>query len=83
MENHPQVPNFFPGIVINYDDELCVKETEKTKDDNLENNIGQNGNIVANQYELVRNILLHLPMKDLMTCCKVCFKRVQSVPKTI
>jgi len=72
MENHPQVPNFFPGIVINYDDELCVKETEKTKDENLENNIGQNGNIVANQYELVRNILLHLPMKDLMTCCKVC-----------
>ena len=48
-------------------DELKLKEDGS----NIQNNVGQNGNILANQYELVRNILRHLPMRDLLRCCKV------------
>ena len=66
MEHHK--PNFFPHTVIEIqNDELKLKEDGS----NIQNNVGQNGNILANQYELVRNILRHLPMRDLLRCCKV------------
>ena len=35
-------------------------------------NLVANGNILANQYEIVRRILRYLPMRDLSTCCQVC-----------
>ena len=66
MEHHK--PNFFPHTVIEIqNDELKLKEDGS----NIQNNVGQNGNILANQYELVRNILRHLSMRDLLRCCKV------------
>ena len=38
----------------------------------LQDNLGQNGNILANQYEIVRRIMRHLAMRDLSACCQVC-----------
>ena len=38
----------------------------------LQANLGQNGNILANQYEIVRRIMRHLAMRDLSACCQVC-----------
>ena len=38
----------------------------------LQANLGQNGNILANQYEIVRRMLRYLAMRDLSACCQVC-----------
>ena len=38
----------------------------------LQDNLGQNGNILANQYEIVRRMMRHLAMRDLSACCQVC-----------
>jgi len=35
-------------------------------------NLVQNGNILASQYEIVRRMLRYLPMRDLTACCQVC-----------
>ena len=42
------------------------------QDEGLQANLGQNGNIVANQYEIVRRMLRYLAMRDLSACCQVC-----------
>ena len=59
--------------VITYegnDFKICQKEEEGSLP--LEqDNVGQNGNILANQFELVRNILRFLSMKELLNCSKV------------
>lgn len=38
----------------------------------LDGNLGQNGVVLANQYELVRTILSLVPMRDLLACGRVC-----------
>ena len=69
---HPR-PNFFPGTVINYhNNELTVKDKPVADEASLESNLARNGNILANQYEIVRTILGQLPMRDLLKCCTVC-----------
>ena len=69
---HPR-PNLFSGTVINYhNNELTVKDKPVTDEASLESNLARNGNILANQYEIVRTILGQLPMRDLLKCCTVC-----------
>ena len=68
MEN--QRPNFFPGTVINYqNNELKLEDKPVIEDTSL---LAHNANILASQYEIVRNILRQLPMKELLNCCTVC-----------
>ena len=68
MEN--QRPNFFPGTVINYqNNEVTVEDKPVIEDTSL---LAHNANILASQYEIVRNILRQLPMKELINCCTVC-----------
>ena len=68
-------PNLFPRTIFLKDFENNGVEAQDSANDqelcSVESNISQNGNILANQYELVRNILRNLPMKDLLNCCKV------------
>ena len=68
MEN--QRPNFFPGTIINYQNNELTLDDKLVKEDTT--NLAENANILASQYEIVRNILRQLPMKDLLTCCRVC-----------
>ena len=39
--------------------------------ENVHPNLVQNGNILANQYGIVRRMLSYLPMRDLAACCQV------------
>ena len=56
MEN--QRPNFFPGTVINYqNNELKLEDKPVIEDTSL---LAHNANILASQYEIVRNILIRL-----------------------
>ena len=68
-------PNIFPRTIFLKDFEnngVVLQDSENQPEPGpIESNISQNGNIVANQYELVKNILRNLPMKDLLNCCKV------------
>ena len=68
MEN-PR-PNFFPGTVINYQNNELTLDNKPVIEET--SNFAENANILASQYEIVRNILRLLPMKDLLNCCMVC-----------
>lgn len=68
MEN-PR-PNFFPGTVINYQNNELTLDAKPVIEDT--SYLTQNANILASQYAIVRNILRQLPMKDLLNCCTVC-----------
>ena len=66
-------PNIFPRTIFlkDFENNGVVLQDSEPEPCSVESNISQNGNIVANQYELVKNILRNLPMKDLLNCCKV------------